>query len=52
MHGDTSIDCAVTNRKDKSSPAANNGLATATVGLKGADIESESVEHPVEERET
>ena len=48
MHGDTSIDYVVTNREDKSSPAANNGLATAMVGSKGADIESESVGHPVE----
>ena len=49
MHGDTSIDYTVTNREDKSSPAANNGLATATV-LKGADIESEG--HPESEGHT
>ena len=47
MHGDTCIDYPVTNGEDLSSPAANNGVATATVGSKGADKESESVGHPV-----
>ena len=40
MHGNTRIDYAVTNREDKSSPEANNGLAAATVELEGVDIES------------
>ena len=47
MHGDTCIDYPVTNGENESSPAANGGVATATVGSKGADKESESVGHPV-----
>ena len=45
MHDNTCIDYPVTNGEDKSPPAANNGLSTATVGSKGAD--KESVGHPV-----
>jgi len=47
MHDNTCIDYPVTNGEDKSPPAANNGLSTATVGSKGPDEESESVGHPV-----